>query len=78
MRIGGDLAVDVWMADVSHYVFKISVKVKVMNDVNFPDRNLLFYIYASLVAFLEWITHAQTHLSIKRDWREFLFLVMEL
>ena len=55
-RIGEDPVVDVWMVDVSYYVFKISVKVKVMNDVNFPDRNLLFYIYASLVAFLEWIT----------------------
>ena len=55
-RIGEDPVVDVWMVDVSYYVFKISVKVKVMNDVNFPDRNLLFYIYASLVAFLKWIT----------------------
>ena len=27
-----------------------------MNNVNFPGRDLLFYIYASLVAFLEWIT----------------------
>ena len=35
---------------------KCSVKVKVMNNVNFPKRDLLFYIYASLVAFLEWIT----------------------
>ena len=35
---------------------KFSVKVKVMNNVNFSERNLLFYIYASLVAFLEWIT----------------------
>ena len=35
---------------------KCSVKVKVMNYVNFPERDLLFYIYASLVAFLEWIT----------------------
>ena len=33
-----------------------SVKVKVMNNVNFSERDLLFYIYASLVAFLEWIT----------------------
>ena len=57
---------------------KFLVKVKVMNNVNFPERDLLFYIYTSLVAFLEWITHAQTHLSIKRDWREFLLLVMEL
>ena len=56
MQIGEDPAVDVWMADVSHYVFKISVKVKVMNNVNFLERDLLFYIYASLVAFLEWIT----------------------
>ena len=27
-----------------------------MNNVNFPERDLLFYIYASLVAFFEWIT----------------------
>ena len=27
-----------------------------MNDVNFSKRDLLFYIYAGLVAFLEWIT----------------------
>ena len=52
-RIGEDPAVDVWMADVGHYVFKILVKVNVMNNVNFPERDLLFYIYASLVAFLE-------------------------
>ena len=57
---------------------KFSVKVKVMNNVNFPERDLLFYIYASLVVFLEWITYAQTHLSIKRDWREFLLSTMEL
>ena len=57
---------------------KFLVKMKVMNNVNFPERDLLFYIYTSFVAFLEWITHAQTHLSIKRDWREFLLLVMEL
>ena len=60
MRIGEDQAVDVWKADVSHYVFKISnelvLKVKVINNVNFSERDLLFYIYASLVAFLEWIT----------------------
>ena len=60
MRIGEDSTVDVWKADVSHYVFKISnelvLKVKVINNVNFPERDLLFYIYASLVAFLEWIT----------------------
>ena len=54
--IGEDPAVDVWMVDVSHYVLKCSMKVKVMNNVNFPKRDLLFYIYASLVAFLEWIT----------------------
>ena len=35
---------------------KFSVKVNVMNNVNFPKRDLLFYIYASLVVFLEWIT----------------------
>ena len=35
---------------------KFSVKVKVMNNVNFPERDLLFYIYASLVTFLKWIT----------------------
>ena len=27
-----------------------------MNNVNFPKKDLLFYIYVSLVAFLEWIT----------------------
>ena len=27
-----------------------------MNNVNFSERDLLLYIYASLVAFLEWIT----------------------
>ena len=26
-----------------------------MNNVNFSERDLLFYIYAILVAFLEWI-----------------------
>ena len=60
MRTGEDLAVHVWMADVSHYVFKISnelvLKVMVMNNVNFWEQDLLFYIYASLVAFLECIT----------------------
>ena len=35
---------------------KFPMKVKVLNNVNFPGRDLLFYIYASLVAFLEWIT----------------------
>ena len=44
------------MADVSHYVLKCLVKVKAINNVNFPKRDLLFYSYASLVAFLEWIT----------------------
>ena len=53
-RIGEDPAVDVWMAVTTF--LKFSVKVKVMNNVNFPERDLLFYIYASLVAFLEWIT----------------------
>ena len=37
-------------------LLKFSVKVKIMNNVNFPERDLLFYIYASLVTFLEWIT----------------------
>ena len=55
-RIGDDPAVDVWMANVSHMFLKFSVKVKVMNNVNFLERDLLFYVYASLVAFLEWIT----------------------
>ena len=50
-RIGEDPAVDVWMAVTTF--LKFSVKVKVMNNVNFPERDLLFYIYASLVAFLE-------------------------
>ena len=27
-----------------------------MNNINFLERDLLFYIYASLVALLEWIT----------------------
>ena len=35
---------------------KCLVKVNIMNNVNFLERDLLFYIYASLVAFLEWIT----------------------
>ena len=52
-RIGEDPAVDVWMANVSHMFLKFSAKVKVLNNVNFPERDLLFYIYASLVAFLE-------------------------
>ena len=60
MQIGKDPVVHVWMADVSHCIFKISnelvLTVKVMNNVNFLERDLLFYIYASLVAFLEWIT----------------------
>ena len=44
-----------WQMWVTMFL-KFSVKVKVMNNVNFPERDLLFYIYASLVAFLEWIT----------------------
>ena len=56
MRIGEDLVVDVWMADVSHYVFKIFSEGKSYEQCNFPKRDLLFYIYASLVTFLEWIT----------------------
>ena len=60
MRTGEDPVVDVCKADVSHYVFKIFnelvLKVKVKNNVNFLERDLLFYIYASLVTFLEWIT----------------------
>ena len=55
-RIGEDPAVDVWMADVSHYVFKIFSKNKGYEQCKFPKRDLLFYNYASLVAFLEWIT----------------------
>ena len=41
-RIGEDPAVDVWMAVTTF--LKFSVKVKVMNNVNFPERDLLFYI----------------------------------
>ena len=66
-RIGEDPAVDVWMADVSHLFLKFSVKVNVMNNVNFPERDLLFYIYASLVAFLELITF----------YRNFLFKLLQ-
>ena len=44
-----------WQMWVTMFL-KFSVKVKVMNNVNFSKRDLLFYIYASLVAFLEWIT----------------------
>ena len=44
-----------WQIWVTMFL-KFSVKVKVMNIVNFSERDLLFYIYASLVAFLEWIT----------------------
>ena len=41
-RIGEDPAVDVWMAATTF--LKFSVKVKVMNNVNFPEKDLLFYI----------------------------------
>ena len=44
-----------WQMWVTMFL-KCSVKVKIMNNVNFPERDLLFYIYASLVTFLEWIT----------------------
>ena len=65
--IGEDPTVESgWQMWVTMFL-KFSVKVNVMNNVNFPERDLLFYIYTSLVAFLEWITHAQTHLYIKRD-----------
>ena len=60
MRTGEDPVVDVCKADVSHYVFKIFnelvLKVKVKNNVNFLEIDLLFYIYASLVTILEGIT----------------------
>ena len=44
-----------WQMWVTMFL-KFSVKVKVMNNINFPERDLLFYIYTSLIAFLEWIT----------------------
>ena len=44
-----------WQMGVTMFL-KFSVKVKVMNNVNFLEKDLLFYIYASLVVFLEWIT----------------------
>ena len=44
-----------WQMWVTMFL-KFSVKINVMNNVNFPERDLLFYICASLVAFLEWIT----------------------
>ena len=74
MRIGEDPVVDVWMADVNHYVFKIFSEGKCYEQCKFSgdrfiilylrkfgrllgvDIDLLFYIYASLVAFLEWTT----------------------
>ena len=44
-----------WQMWVTMFL-KFSVKIKVMDNGNFPERDLLFYIYTSLVAFLEWIT----------------------
>ena len=55
-RIGEDPAVDVWMANVSHYVFKIFSEGKDYEQCKFSGERLLFYIYVSLVTFLEWIT----------------------
>ena len=45
-RIGEDPVVDVWMADVSHYVFKILVKVKVMNNL---ESNFTIHVYNLII-----------------------------
>ena len=44
------------MIDVSHYVFKMFSEGRGYEQCKFIERDLLFYIYTSLVAFLEWIT----------------------
>ena len=55
MWIGEDPTVDVWMADVSHYVFKIFSEGKSYEQCKFFGEKFII-LYASLVAFLEWIT----------------------
>ena len=45
MRIGEDLAVDVWMADVSHYVFKIFNEGKSYEQCKFfEERFIILYL----------------------------------
>ena len=45
MRIGDDLAVDVWMADVSHYVFKIFSEGKCYEQCKFSgERFIILYL----------------------------------
>ena len=45
MRIGEDLAVDVWMADVSHYVFKIFSEGKCYEQCKFSrERFIILYL----------------------------------
>ena len=44
-RIGEDLVVDVWMADVSHHVFKIFSKGKVYEQCKFSgERFIILYL----------------------------------
>ena len=44
-RIGEDLAVDVWMADVSHYVFKILSEGKCYEQRKFSEeRFIILYL----------------------------------
>ena len=45
MRIGEDLAVNVWMADVSHYVFKIFSEGKDYEQCKFSgERFIILYL----------------------------------
>ena len=55
-RIGEDPVVDVWMADVSHYVFKIFNEGKGYEQCEFFGERFIILYLRNLVAFLEWIT----------------------
>ena len=55
-RIGEDPTVDILMADVSHYVFKIFSEDKGYEQCKFSRERFIILYFASLVDFLEWIT----------------------
>ena len=71
MRIGEDLAVDVWMADVSHYVFKIFNEGKSYEQCKFFEERFII-LYLRLFGRLLGVDHS----TLSFYWN-FLFRLLE-
>ena len=57
MRIGKDLVVDVWMVDVSHYVFKIFSEGKDYEQYKFSEKRFII-LYLRKFGFLLGVDHS--------------------